>query len=283
MQAWRLTLAWSGAAYVGWQLQPEGRSLQGVVEAALSRALGGEPVRVTASGRTDAGVHALGQVVSFCAETPRQPRALLNALNQILPRDIAALDAAIMPDDFRVRAWVKRKLYRYRVLNRGPRCPFRDGFVWHWRGPIHVEPMANAAATLLGRHDFTSFRAQGCGARHPVRTIERAEVFAAPDGEIHLEFVGNGFLRHQVRIMAGTLLEIGMGRRHADDMPRVLEARDRLQAGQTAPAQGLWLVWVELGDGPRLAQNAAHPGGARNAPEALELTENGDEGAEDDG
>lgn len=243
-----------------------------MVEDAVRRALGGEAVRVTASGRTDAGVHALAQVVGFRARTRREPAALLNALNQLLPRDIAALDAEIMPEHFQVRAWVRRKLYRYRVLNRRMRCPFREGFVWHWRGPILVAPMAEAAQTLLGRHDFSSFRAQGCGAAHPVRTLESARVFATDDQEIHLEFVGNGFLRHQVRIMAGTLLEIGMGRRAPDDLPRVLAARDRMSAGQTAPAHGLWLVWVELGDGPRVPIRRAGPDleGAEHAPEARE-------------
>lgn len=273
MQTWRLTLAWNGAAYVGWQRQARGRSLQEVVEDAVSRALGGEPVRVTASGRTDAGVHALGQVVAFSAETVRGPDALVAALNQHLPRDIAALDAAIMPDDFNPRRWVLRKLYRYRVLNRRARCPFREGLVWHWRSPLDLGAMQGAISALVGRHDFTSFRAQGCGALHANRTIERATAIAVDD-EIHLEFVGNGFLRHQVRIMSGTLVEVGLGRLPPEAVGQILDARDRTLAGRTAPPEGLCLVRVELGDGPRHGKPLE---GAMRAPGGTE-----DEGAEDD-
>lgn len=248
---WRLRLAWRGTDYVGWQRQPNGRSIQEVVEEAVVRALGGEQVRVTASGRTDAGVHALSQFVSFRAETARSPEALVAALNHALPRDIAALEAAVAPPDFDVRRWVRRKLYRYRVLHRPTRCPFREGLAWHWRGPLDLDAMDAAARLLEGRHDFSSFRAQGCGAAHPNRLIERARV-SAVDDEVHLEFTGNGFLRHQVRIMSGTLMEVGQGRRSVDDFATLLAARSRERAGRTAPAEGLWLVSVELGDGPRV-------------------------------
>lgn len=247
---WRVTLAWNGAAYVGWQRQPTGRSLQEVVEDAVARALGTEEVRVTASGRTDAGVHALAQVVSFQSPVDRAPDALVAALNANLPRDVAALDAILAPDAFDARRWVRRKLYRYRVLNRRPRCPFREGLAWHWRAPLDVGAMAEAAAHLVGRHDFSSFRAQGCGARHPVRTLEQATV-ARVDDEVHLEFTGNGFLRHQVRIMTGTLVDVGQCRQAPSAVAGILAARRRSAAGRTAPAHGLWLVRVDYGDGPR--------------------------------
>ena len=272
MTTWRLTLAWNGAAYVGWQRQAKGRSIQAVVEDALSRALGGEGVRVNASGRTDAGVHTLGQIVGFTAETHRSPEAMVAALNQHLPPDIAALDAAPMPPDFRPRRWVRRKLYRYRVLNRAARCPFRDGFVWHWRQALDLDAMVAAAPALEGRHDYTSFRAQGCGALHPVRTIEQVQVRRDGD-EVHLDFVGNGFLRHQVRIMSGTLLEIGAGRRPPGELREILEARDRARAGRTAPAHGLWLMQVELGDGPRHASGRAEAPGPGVDEEADETGE----------
>ncbi len=251
LTCWRLTLAWNGAAYVGWQRQSGGRSLQEVVEDAVSRAFGGEEVRVTASGRTDAGVHALAQVLAFRARATRQPGELLNALNHGLPRDICALDVAVVPDHFDVRRWVLRKLYRYRVLNRHVRCPFREGIALHWRARLDVAAMDAAAQALVGRHDFTSFRARGCGALHPVRKIEEAAVRAVDD-EVWLEFTGNGFLRHQVRIMSGTLMEVGQGRFPPEHVGEVLEARQREQAGRTLPAHGLWLVRVELGDGPRV-------------------------------
>lgn len=249
---YKLTLAWRGTAYVGWQRQASGVSLQGVVEQAASAALGGEDVRVTASGRTDAGVHALAQVASLRTMTVREPRALLAAMNWHLPLDVAVTEVAVAPPGFDVRRWVQRKLYRYRVLNRVARCPFREGQVWRWRGRLDVAAMDAAARVLEGRHDFSSFRSEGCGARHPVRLIERASVRRLDD-EIHLEFVGNGFLRHQVRIMTGTLMEVGMRHASPDHVRDVLERRDRRASGKTAPPEGLWLVHVEHGDGPRVA------------------------------
>jgi len=250
---YKLTLAWRGTAYVGWQRQPNGLSLQGVVEDAASAALGGEEVRVTASGRTDAGVHALAQVASLKAMTAREPRALLAAMNWHLPLDVAVTGVSVAPDGFDVRRWVLRKLYRYRVLNRVARCPFREDQTWRWRGRLDVDAMHAAARALEGRHDFSGFRAEGCGAHHPVRLIERASVLRRDD-EIHFEFVGNGFLRHQVRIMTGTLMEVGMRRFAPEHIADVLARRDRKLAGKTAPPEGLWLVHVEHGDGPRVAE-----------------------------
>lgn len=255
---WRLTMAWRGDAYVGWQRQPGGLSLQELVERAASLALGGELVRVTATGRTDAGVHALAQVVSFRAQTPRSPYELVSAMNHGLPRDVVVLDAALAPPDFDVRRWVRRKLYRYRVLNRRIRCPFREGQALQWREPLDVTRMDAGARLLEGRHDFTSFRASGCGALHAVRTLEQARVRAVDD-EIWLEFTGNGFLRHQVRIMTGTLMDVGRGLHEPEHVGVVLAARRRKDAGRTAPAHGLWLVRVELGEGPRI--------GAEEGPE----------------
>lgn len=248
---WRLTLAWDGRRYQGWQWQPGGGSIQEVVEQALGRSFGLDaPIRATASGRTDAGVHALAQVVGFQAPAPRSPRSMVAALNQQLPDDIAAIDAAPAPPDFDPRRWTRRKLYRYRILNRHARCPFRAGQVWRWGGPLDAEAMAEGARALVGRHDFTSFRAVGCSAAHAVRNIESAEVRRVDD-EIQVEFVGNGFLRHQVRIMVGALMEVGLKRQPPTWVADVLAGRDRSRAGRTAPAEGLWLVRVELGDGPR--------------------------------
>ena len=246
---WRLTLAWRGTRYIGWQRQPNGRSIQEVVEGVLERILGGERVRVEASGRTDAGVHAAAQIVTFACRTQRDARSLLGGLNGLLPPDVACLAVEPAPPGFDPRREARRKLYRYRLLNRPTRCPFREELVWHWRYDLDVEAMDAAARYMVGRYDFSSFRAQGCTARHPVRSVESTRV-ARVDDEVHFEFVGNGFLRHQVRIQVGTLLEVGRGRRPPASVAETLAARDRAMAGQTAPAHGLWLMWVAYDEEP---------------------------------
>jgi tRNA pseudouridine38-40 synthase len=243
-------LCWDGGAYVGWQRQPNGPSIQAAVEAALRQLLGGESVTVRATGRTDAGVHAAIQIAGFRCQTARTPTALKRGLNACLPRDIACLGVAAAPLDFDPRRWTLGKRYRYRLLVREPRCPFREGFVWHLADSLDVPAIRLAAGELEGRHDFGAFRAAGCGAAHAVRTIERVDV-ARSDDEVHIDFVGNGFLRHQVRIMVGTLVEVGRGRRTGQQVAAALAARDRAQAGPTAPAAGLWLQEVLMGDGPR--------------------------------
>ncbi len=250
LQGWRIDLAWRGEGYVGWQRQPNGPSIQGAVEDALRQALGGEVVAVSSTGRTDAGVHAMHQVAGFSARSPRRPDRLRDALNALLPDDIACLDARLAPLDFDPRRWTLQKTYRYRILARTPRCPFRAGQTWHHRRPLDVPAMAAAAPALVGTHDFSSFRAAGCGARSPVRRVLGVDVRLCED-EVLIDVSGHGFLRHQVRIFAGTLVEIGAGRLSADALPAVLAARDRSQAGPTAPAQGLWLMRVVMGDGPR--------------------------------
>lgn len=249
MTTWRLELAWDGRRYLGWQRQPQGETVQQAVEDALARVLDA-PARVEATGRTDAGVHALQQVAAFRTEAQRTPRGLVGGLNHHLPRDIACLDAAVAPDDFDPRRWTRGKLYRYRILVRRPRCPFREGLAWHLGQPLRVAEMATAAAAFVGRHDFSSFQAQGCAAEHPVRTLAAARVTAQED-EVWLEFEGHGFLRHQVRIMAGTLVEVGLGRQPVGMPALALAARDRGRAGPTLPAQGLWLVRVDCPPTPR--------------------------------
>ncbi|MFT5680394.1 MAG: tRNA pseudouridine38-40 synthase [Myxococcota bacterium] len=247
---WALTVAWDGAPFHGWQRQPHGDTIQQIIEAALTTILGGEVVTVTASGRTDAGVHALEQVVSFAAHAPRSPRSILGGLNTKLPPEIVVLTAREVPLAFNPRRWTRRKLYRYRVLNRPVRCPHRRGRTWYQRRPLDVAAMSAAMSDLVGEHDFTSFRAAGCTAAHPVRLLQAASLHQHDD-ELHFEFIGRGFLRYQVRNMVGTLVQVGQGRRAMDSIPGLLAAKDRKQAGVTAPAHGLWLVWVEVGDTPR--------------------------------
>ncbi|MEL6344251.1 MAG: tRNA pseudouridine(38-40) synthase TruA [Myxococcota bacterium] len=252
-QRWKLTLAWDGAGFLGWQRQPQGLTIQQAVEDALSRILGGQAVTVTASGRTDTGVHAIAQIASFETTIRREPDAVVRGLNANLPQQIVCLHAERAPDGFDARRWTRRKLYRYRILSRPVRCPHRQGRVWHLRYRLDVAAMADAARRLMGSHDFSSFQASGCSAKHPDRTLESARVQQVDD-EVHLEFVGNGFLRHQVRIMVGTLVDVGRGRATVSSVSTILTAADRTAAGQTAPAHGLWLVWVEVGDAPRRRQ-----------------------------
>lgn len=247
---WRLDLSWHGGAFVGWQRQAQGRSIQAVVEAALADVLGGEEVRLDVAGRTDAGVHALHQVAAFETRVVRAPDAMRRGLNARLPPDVVCLSASIQARDFDPRGWALYKRYRYRVLERESRCPLRAPLVWHWGRPLDVDRMSAAAALLVGRHDWTSFRATGCGAHSPTRTLEALDVLRQDD-EVWIEARGNGFLRHQVRIIAGTLVEIGRGAQPPRWVADVLAARDRSRAGPTAPARGLWLVAVELGEGPR--------------------------------
>lgn len=217
--------------------------MQGAVEEALERFLG-ELVRVKASGRTDAGVHATGQVIAFDAFAVRTERAMRDGLNAHLPRTVACVDARVVPAEFDARGDVVRKRYRYTWLDRPSRSPMREDRGWHLRRRLDDRAMAEAARLLEGQHDFSAFRAEGCTAKHPTRTVEVARVIRVED-EVQLEMVGNGFLRHMIRIVAGTLTEVGVGRRPPAWVGEVLEGRDRARAARTAPASGLCLerVW----------------------------------------
>jgi len=249
---WMATLAWRGTAYAGWQLQSNALAIQEVMERAVGAMCGlNESIPVAATGRTDAGVHAEMQIVGFQLPVDREPHQVVSGINHHTPEDISCLDAKMMPDNFSPRGWTHSKLYRYRILNRNPQCPFRGAFVWHLKLPLDVEAMSEAIVDLVGQHDFSSFRSAGCSAEGTVRTIRGARLESTGDGEIVFEFEGHGFLRHQVRIMVGTLVEIGLGKRCASDIQGIIHARDRAAAGQTAPAKGLTLVSVQMGDGPR--------------------------------
>ena len=248
MARWALELEYDGSALMGWQVQPGQPTVQGELVKALSTFCA-EPVQVTASGRTDAGVHARAQVASFVTTKERSAHALVRGLNALLPPAISVTRAWPVPDAFDPRRWVLRKSYRYRWLDRPGRSALREGRVWHQPRPLDVEAMDGAARLLEGQHDFTSFRASGCQAAHPVRVVESCQV-CRRDDEVHLDIVGNGFLRHMVRIVAGNLTEVGLGRRDAAWLQGVLEARDRTVGARTAPPGGLTLWSVTYGDGP---------------------------------
>ena len=243
----KLTLEYDGTGYVGWQWQPNGPSLQAAVEGALEK-LFKVPVRVSASGRTDAGVHALGQTASFVPPFALPQSAYVAGLTSLLPRDIAVLDACEVPDGFDARRSARGKHYRYLILNRPQRAPLRRLQRWELFRPLDEVAMAEAAACLIGRHDFSAFRASNCEAKSPVKSLRRAEVRRQGD-ELALDFEADGFLKQMVRNIVGTLVEVGLHRRTAGSVAATLGSRDRREAGPTAPPQGLFLVEVFYGAG----------------------------------
>ena len=259
MTTFKLTLAYDGTGFVGWQRQAAGVSIQGLLEDAL-RELDGRPVAVAGAGRTDAGVHALGQVASFSLERSIAPDALVRALNARLPDQIRALSAAGVADDFHARFGARTKMYRYRIWNEDLLDPFERQYAWHVMGRLDVERMAAAARCLEGRHDFAAFQAAGGAARTSEREVYASrittEVTDRGSALITYEVSGNGFLRHMVRTIVGTLVEIGRGRHDADWMREVIASRDRAQAGPTAPPEGLFLVGVGYEPSTPLASGA---------------------------
>jgi len=240
----RLTLEYDGANFDGWQVQAAGsRTIQGCLEDAVERVCG-QRVRVEGSGRTDAGVHALGQVASLRVESRLDAPALLRALNGVLPADVAVLGAAVAAGDFHARHDACAKLYSYRIWNGATRSPLRAARS-HWVAPaLDLTAMRAAALNFCGRHDFASLQAAGSDVVQTERTLHRLELAGESRGEIEIQVEGDGFLRHMVRNLTGTLIEVGLGRRAADSIPELLERRDRRLAGPTAPAQGLTLIWV---------------------------------------
>jgi tRNA pseudouridine38-40 synthase len=246
---WRLELEYDGAPYGGWQRQPGVQTIQQVVEEALCDLFGGEPIRVIASGRTDAGVHALAQVASFRARTQRRPEQVRSGLNAGLPPQVACLKAEAVHPGFHALADARGKHYRY-VLRAGKiRTPLRRQRCWTTGYDLDHRAMRLAMASIVGTHDFSSFRAARCAAQTSVRTIWSASI--APQGdELHIEVHGRGFLRHMVRNLVGSLVDVGRGKRPPAWLGQVLAARSRSAAGRAAPAHGLFLVSVDYDDPP---------------------------------
>jgi tRNA pseudouridine38-40 synthase len=242
---WRLLLEYDGTGFAGWQIQPGSRrTVQGALEEAFG-ALAEGPVRIYGAGRTDAGVHAEGQVANVRAATRLDPARLLRALNARLPGDVVVRLLEPAPAGFHARRDARSKLYRYRLWTGPVRSPLRERFAWRVRPPLDLDALQAAAALLVGTHDFASFRAAGSAARTTVRTLTRAGWRGRVGEELCFEVEGPGFLRHMVRNLVGSLVEVGRGRREAAWMGELLSARDRTRAGPTAPAHGLTLVRVE--------------------------------------
>jgi tRNA pseudouridine38-40 synthase len=261
MRSIKLTLAYDGTRYAGWQLQPGRTTVQGVLETAF-QSITGEAVRTMASGRTDAGVHALGQVVALRTDCRLEPDVLRRALNARLPPDVVVLEAAEAPPDFHATGHARRKRYRY-VIHDGPlRVVFRRGYCWQTFARLDAEAMQRAAAVLRGTHDFRSFQSSGADRKTTVRTVYDVGVRRgdADQGDlVTLEIEANGFLYNMVRSIVGTLAVIGRRAKPESWMAEVLRAADRRAAGPTAPPQGLFLVSVTYdpacqppaqGDGP---------------------------------
>jgi tRNA pseudouridine38-40 synthase len=233
---------YSGVGFHGWQLQPGIGTVQAVVEEALSR-VADHPVRVHCAGRTDAGVHALWQVIHFDTPAVREPRSWVLGANVHLPRRVALLWARRIREDFHARFSAVNRSYRYVILNRATRPGVLSGRVTWERRPLSDEAMHAAGQALVGTHDFSSFRALGCQARSPVRTLSRLEV--SRNGDIvELEVTANAFLHHMVRNIAGVLLAIGTGDRSVSWAREVLEHRDRTRGGVTARPDGLYFADV---------------------------------------
>jgi tRNA pseudouridine38-40 synthase len=236
----KLVLEYDGTRYVGWQVQPNGPSIQSEIERALAT-LRKAPLRVTAAGRTDAGVHARGQVASFPEERPLPLAAYVKGMNALLPEDIAVRAASIEPDGFDARRSARGKRYRYAVENLPTRAPLTRLRAWQVFVPLRVAAMQEAARHLVGRHDFAAFQAADCASAHAVRDVMRLDVDAPVDGRIEVVVEATAFVKHMVRNFVGTLVEVGLGRRGAASMPALVASRDRTQAGRTAPPQGLTL------------------------------------------
>jgi tRNA pseudouridine38-40 synthase len=261
MPTFKITLAYDGTGYVGWQRQANGISIQALIEDALCE-LDGRDVSVAGAGRTDAGVHALGQVAAFTIARDLGPGALVRALNAHLPHAIRVLTAEQAPAAFHPRFGARAKTYRYRLWHDEVMSPFERAYAWHVPGPLDIDALRAAARLFEGRHDFAAFQATGssvattareifssrivdCGLRIGEESAIESAIRNPQSAMLAYDVTGTGFLRHMVRIIVGSLVEIGRGRQPVDWIERVIASRDRASAGPTAPPHGLFLVRVE--------------------------------------
>ncbi|NWQ44245.1 tRNA pseudouridine(38-40) synthase TruA [Bacillus sp. EB106-08-02-XG196] len=240
MNRYKCIIAYDGSGFSGYQVQPKKRTVQSVIEAVLTKMHKGSPVKISASGRTDAGVHAKGQVVHFDSPLSLPLEKWELALNSMLPEDISVLSVEDADPAFHARFDANGKEYRY-YLNQSPkRDPFQRNYAFHYPYPLNLEAMREASAYLLGTHDFSSFCSARTEVEDKVRTIETIEILQ-DEKRVSFRFVGNGFLYNMVRILVGTLIEVGSGKRQPEEIVEILDKRDRRYAGKTAPGQGLYL------------------------------------------
>lgn len=240
----KLIVAYDGTNYKGWQVQPNGITIEEVLNKKLTELLG-EEITVAGASRTDSGVHSLGNVAVFDTNTRMPAEKISFALNQRLPEDIVVQDSCEVPEDWHPRYQNSRKTYEYRILNRTFRMPSRRFDTYFYHHPLDVEKMQKAASYLVGEHDFKSFCAIGAQVKTTVRTVYACDVLK--NGEIiTIRVTGNGFLYNMVRIIAGTLIQVGGGALPPERIPEILAAQDRSAAGSTAPAQGLTMMGIEF-------------------------------------
>ncbi len=243
MPRYRLTIEYDGSPYAGFQAQDGLPTVQGAIETAVT-AFCGQSVRIAAAGRTDSGVHATGQVVHVDLDRDWPSETVMNALNaHMVKEDVAVLDSAIVADDWHARFSATGRNYLYRILNRPGRPALDRGRVWHMRKPLDAAAMQAGADHLIGHHDFTTFRDLACQSKSPEKTLDVAHVTRVGE-EVHLVFEARSFLHRQVRSMAGTLVEVGLGRWRPQDVADALAARDRAACGPVAPSDGLYLTGV---------------------------------------
>jgi len=244
MSRYRLTLEYDGGPFVGWQRQDKDVSVQGALEEAVEK-LSGARVTITGAGRTDAGVHALGQVAHFDLEKHFEPGKIRDGLNHHLrPAPIVVLDAAIADAEFHARFSATARHYLFRILNRRSPPALEAGKVWHVSTKLDAESMRNAAQVLVGQHDFTTFRAAECQAASPAKTLDKLQVSRRGE-EIHIEASARSFLHHQIRSFAGSLKLVGEGKWTRRDLEKALAAKDRAACGPVAPPDGLYLIKVD--------------------------------------
>jgi tRNA pseudouridine38-40 synthase len=250
MRKIKLLLEYDGTAYHGWQIQKKGSTIQGIIEEGVLM-ITGEKTKVVGASRTDAGVHALGQSAAFRTKSRLEPEKMKSALNAILPYDIRVISASEVNDSFSPIYGAVKKSYFYIITNQRESSAFLYRYTWLVKQPLEIESIIEAARILIGRHDFSAFRGVGCGTRDPVREVSSLDIerfkridfmISSIEGEfIKIRIEANGFLRHMVRNIVGTLVEIGRGRISADKMSVILKSQDRRLAGPTAPSNGLFL------------------------------------------
>jgi tRNA pseudouridine38-40 synthase len=250
MRAIKLIIQYDGTNYHGWQTQPNGVTIQQILEEAVKK-ITGEDVKVTGAGRTDAGVHALAQVAAFKTNSKLQPDVVKRALNAVLPDDIRITDAYDIDEGFHPRYDAKSKIYFYIICSSGIISPFLHRYAWHIPYKLDYDLMVRSLDFFKGRHDFSSFRGSGCGAKNPVRTVmdisldktDAVEFFGIEIKESFLKLTieADAFLRHMVRNIVGTIVETGKGKIKPQDIEKIMLSKDRRSAGPTAPAKGLFL------------------------------------------